>query len=414
MMYLQQIIINVYTSKKNIIRNLIFLIVLTYMIPSSAESQQILSTKTVDSISYSYYMNKDWTKLIDFAENSIDNGFEFAMLRMRLGIAYFEKSNYIDAIKNFEKVLEFDSSNKTAMEYLYYCNKYLNRDGEADYTAYKFPESVRKKINYRSIRLAERVNLEGGVKFNNNKDRDNLMYYYIGLDNTLLPVLKLSLYFQQYQQKKYYDFFNFVQNKKDRYSFTVNQYQYFIKPSLHLPLNITVIPAFNYVSTKWNNTYTYSRGYHLSVIKSVSKFDVGGYFNYSDLNNSYQRQWGLYFNTYPLGNLNLYTLSTLTLQNQNKTNYIIFDQVLGGKVSDFLWLEASATFGDIDNYTEKQGLYIYNSIDKTTFKFGSSAIFYISSEFQFEIQYQLENKKQFGTNKEYKQNAIIGGIKWTF
>ena len=40
------------------------------------------------------YTEANWHELIPIAKESIENGHDFYYMRMRLGIAYFEKKNY--------------------------------------------------------------------------------------------------------------------------------------------------------------------------------------------------------------------------------------------------------------------------------------------------------------------------------
>ena len=74
-------------------------------------------------------------------------------------------------------------------------------------------------------------------------------------------------------------------------------------------------------------------------------------------------------------NLNMYLTSALSLTNQQNISQIIYNQKAGFKLSKKIWLEGNLTFGDMTNYNDYNALYVYNSIDPTTFRTGCYIIF---------------------------------------
>jgi len=62
--------------------------------------------------------------LIDVAQNAVDNGIDYFYLRMRLGIAYYNKAEYKRAAVQFDKALSFNPWTQTALEYAYYSYVY--------------------------------------------------------------------------------------------------------------------------------------------------------------------------------------------------------------------------------------------------------------------------------------------------
>ena len=132
---------------------------------------------------------------------------------------------------------------------------------------------------------------------------------------------------------------------------------------------------------------------------------------------------------YPAGNLNLYLLTTLTHQNEalpglSRADRLIAGQLAGAKMLPFLWLEASATFGDMHNFTTQQGLVVYNNNDTVTQRYGGSALIYIGNTWLLRIDYnRFKNESNFITVSgktepsdriQYTTNSLTFGLSWIF
>ena len=94
-------------------------------------AQDTLNSAIVEQKSYQLYLDKNWNELIKFGNRAINSGFDYYYLQIRIGIAYFEKKNYSLAENHFKKVLQFNSDDELAQEYLYYCFIYNGRNEEA-------------------------------------------------------------------------------------------------------------------------------------------------------------------------------------------------------------------------------------------------------------------------------------------
>ena len=155
---------------------------------------------------------------------------------------------------------------------------------------------------------------------------------------------------------------------------------------------------------------------------------MGGGISYSNLNfkNQFQKDFRLIF--YPLGNLNLYTISNLysVTENYNTStdNYLSAKQELGFKTFGNLWLEAAAQMGDIKNYTDHGGFSIFNSDDTQTLRYDFSLLYAgLKTEFRlmtsyseyFNNYFDLTEDQTGDLNKiESSGLTIIGTIKWKF
>ena len=113
---------------KIIQKNLFSLSILLVFFTSGVLAQEDLSFKQIDSLSYNHYMYKNYTDLIKVGEKAIKQNTDYFYLRMRLGIAYYQKHQYRMASKHFEQALNFNTGDSLAIEYLYYSYKFSNDD----------------------------------------------------------------------------------------------------------------------------------------------------------------------------------------------------------------------------------------------------------------------------------------------
>jgi hypothetical protein len=148
------------------------------------------------------------------------------------------------------------------------------------------------------------------------------------------------------------------------------------------------------------------------------------------MNNASQLQNTAEIVFYPLGNLNLYTITNATFftnkqwGGETKSSGIL-DQMAGWKVFENLWMEAGYTFGYIYNYNELDGFIIFNNSDRISNRVSLNLISPISRHIQLSFRYQYLNQelstlyyispKNFNTNITNNTNhKIIGGFKWIF
>ena len=85
-----------------------------------AFSQEVMSFRYADSLTFKLYDQKNWNELINTGKEAISDGHDYYYMRMRLGIAYYERHNYAQAAKHFKRALEFNADDQTALEYLFY------------------------------------------------------------------------------------------------------------------------------------------------------------------------------------------------------------------------------------------------------------------------------------------------------
>jgi tetratricopeptide (TPR) repeat protein len=135
--------------------------------------------KLVDRETYSQFLNSNWDSLIFTGNKALTNGTDYFYLRFRIGIAYFNKGNYLKASQHLKKSLGFNSKYEFALEYLYYSYLSVNRSTEAMALTSNFSDRLNQKLNTKKIRLIDYFYFEPGLTFSNNIDdnkKDNLNF----------------------------------------------------------------------------------------------------------------------------------------------------------------------------------------------------------------------------------------------
>ena len=99
----------------------------------------------VDSTTYQLYLDKSWDELIHVGKDAVKKDIDYYFLRMRIGIAYYEKNNYKSAQSHFRKALEFNTGDPVASEYLYYAYLFGGQTQQAALLYREFPESLKMK-----------------------------------------------------------------------------------------------------------------------------------------------------------------------------------------------------------------------------------------------------------------------------
>ena len=227
----------------------------------SMQAQDTTSFVYVDKITYEQYNEKNWNALIKTGLNAIANGLDYYYLRMRIGIAFYEKKNYSSAQKHFERALDFDPSNETAQEYLYYSYLFSGRDGDAQKLAFTFLPEMKKRLNLKIPVFIAGLHPEGGYSTSGAKSAskelnllrdDSIMGRNDFIHSTVFYTIGLS-HLPSKSCKIFHAFSNFIFTK---------EYQFQnIQPDLNFPVRViqngqvTDLPIMKKVNL-FNEEYT--------------------------------------------------------------------------------------------------------------------------------------------------------------
>jgi tetratricopeptide (TPR) repeat protein len=385
-------------------RYLIFILLLFYPV---LKAQEKLDYGYVDSLSYDYYKNGEWNKLISFGQSAIDQNIDYKYLRQRIGYAFFVEGNYYDAKIQFEKALTFDSYDQFSLEYLYY--SYLNTGKEefAGVLERRMDTALRKALSINRFTILESVDFEYNYKYAAAVTRSNPQYLRVGV-NTKLGY-RVSLY------QSYSDFHQVITVKQNVLTIEnpYKQPEYFALLKYNFSGRLLFKAAYHYIQTSTGTTVTPGSLFLFAASKDINSFSlelVGSVLNYEQ---EIAFQSGIHTGYSFPGRSCFYLSGTLSGLFQQSSNRLIYDQKAGFKLLKKVWLESYVTLGRLTGYNDYDGLYVYNSYDPTTFRCGETMYLPLGRNITMWAGFGYESKEYLENSYyHYNQFSYLGGIKW--
>lgn len=427
-----------------VFRNCLSVLIFILICYVNANAQNDFSKDSVDKKSAILFQNKKWDELISFGNTALKRNAETYFLRVRLGMAYFEKENYFNAIPEFERAIEIGYQDENVLEYLY--NSYLKtgRTEDAAFIFSSFSESGKNRIRPLNNSFAENIFTGIEYEFSNDESRNantdldgdqnkygeqtilrNSVLVTAGLNQ--LPFDRMSIFYD-------YTYINSGKTKiimrnseKLNDDYQEIQNRFYNRFDILAANGLVISPAGHYISKKYNTLFAGIADSTLSDISvsekendnenfilsisaskfySIYKFTLSGSFSY--LNEFHQSQLGLSFLMYPLRKTSFYTNTSAVLHSENKISNLIVSQSIGIKAGKRIYIEASASAGVMKNYNEQNGYTVYNTGDVIKSKFGISLDFSLLKNLNINIGYSFrQSEKNYLT---YKAKGLYRGV----
>ena len=445
-------------------KRLILLVFVAFSALWEVKAQGKLSLSQVDAKTYELFIQNDWEGLIREGTNAIDQGIDYYYLRVRLGIAYFKQGNYHQAAKYFEGALDVNKE-EYVQEYLYYSYLWSGRESQAKLMALGFSPQMKIKTKTDQSKVLKGLELANNYTAITDQkvideftaDVDPLAegyqfiprfhhYGFLGLDLDINSRFNLYQGFSVLQATQFYynqDGDVPIQNT----SYVSDSWQYYAGASFYLGQGVHLSAGGHYLNISYlqQQVVGVGNGQQTQLVSSTQKdsdflvfgsisknfmnLDLGATVYYGTINNGKQIQSDLNLTLFPLGNLNFYTFSVFTFQSQEFTNTpsvnrFIFNQEIGAKVTGFLWLEGYGTFGEIENYFTKQGLVVFNRLDKIESRLGMRAIVLPHPNWKLTLDFShFSNSSSFQTPSEqtqeqnlksYQLQSLTAILSWKF
>jgi hypothetical protein len=384
-----------------------YLVFVLFFFHPALNAQEKLDFKYVDSLTYSFYENGEWNKLISLGQSAIDNNIDYKYLRQRIGYAFFTQGNYYDSKLQFEKALTFDSYDQFSLEYLYY--SYLNT-GKGEYAGVierRLNPDLRETLSINAIKVLESIELEYNFKYATAVTRSNPQYYRVGINS------KLGYRFSLYQS---YSGFYQVISLQQMGGIKENPYkqpEYYALLKYNVTNSLLVKTAYHFIQTTSGVSVTYGNLFLFAVVKDLNRFSFELNGSLLNIDQEFEYQAGVQTGyTFP-GRSGFYLKGTLSGILQQDDNRLIYDQKAGFKLMKKTWLEGYITFGRMTGYNDYNGLYVYNTYDPMTFRCGTTIYLPLNrnitlwGNFSYETKEYLEN-----SSFNYNQFSYLGGIKW--
>ena len=494
---------------KNLLPPVFLLIII--LLPASLKASVKLDMKTVDELTYRYFLDKKWDSVIIIGKQALRANIDFYYLRVRMGLSYYEQKDYIPAATHLVKARQFDPKDPVIADYLYYAYLFTNRMEEARILQASLPSNQRNVTDVRKG-LLDYADLESGYTLSSNNSPKEYPYL-MGTDSIYGETDVYGNYFYEHLGLKFnlsnriglscsYSYLNFSKTKYIQYAriedhfeyiadtnfgkyyyytfprvtydtsfqYHVNQHEIHASLSWYVNGGIRIMPAFHMIHVSypvvtasaesvmvtdtgeyWNQgqqyyTFTFPRTIYtynhsdtsftnylasLTLTKEVGKFNIGISGSWSNLNNKTQKQLGAFLTWLPLGNLSLYSTTSVAGFLQGKDKRLLVSQMVGGKITPWCWAEGTFYYGDYTNANIMNGSVVYNNSDVIDYRGSANLYFLAGKHLQFSLIYQYARKesKQYYFEKDastetgvnstpktllvpYNTNTIIGGITW--
>jgi len=126
-----------------------FVMAMVFFLPAklSAQHQSFYTYREVDSITYKYYMERNWEKVLYFGNIALEQSMDSYYIRTRMGDASIELGNYSQAIKHFSWAIEFDKYGSYAQSQKYNTLKLMGKNDRAHLLYKNFRPTTRQNLS---------------------------------------------------------------------------------------------------------------------------------------------------------------------------------------------------------------------------------------------------------------------------
>lgn len=407
----------------------ILLIIMTMLEIFSIEMSAQDDFVKLDRQTYDYYLKGDYKNLSCTAERMISQGIDYYYLRMRLGILSYNKQLYYNALKHFNKALEFNSLDTVSRKYIYYSYLFSGRKADANL----YLKSVSGALDNNKSRLKERYQSQEfyaatTVSYSNiSLYRINNLYY-----EAIKNSLNINAGFESYFLKRFKGTFSYTNFRKSgtvySASFPDGKDLNFSQDQVYVKLTGYIFPGwefsgfsqfafFNDILINGQKTTEYLGGAGIS--KNGWKIRTGVNISLSNFSNSTQTRAEGYVTWLPGGNLNLYFTSGGMYQS-DKTwgNTYQINQDVGFRINKSLWMESGINVGNSFLYARNQGFMMNNSFLIPATTIYGNIICFLNKNFSisltpFYIEYQSYSwdLDAFTRTGKLINNSLGGSIK---
>ncbi len=404
------------------------LIIFLFLISLPGLGQTEMSYRHFDSLTFLQYSSGDWKELIKTGNEALRIGYDTYYLRLRLGVACFERKNFLLAMKHFEEALKFNSGDPFAGEYLYASHLEMNRPMDAYRVFDQLPSRVRNQLDG-TLPSLHQAGVSAGHLFSDQPEKfdhfdlDGSENYYGETDMTLSGNHLTAGLSWGFKQGIYlYGGYTWIALEKNKLvqindsltvddQYPLDQHQVYLSGHFPVGWGISAQAAVNYLIDNYkvtmprydpaNGSYSYPRQeYNLqSVIAFISltrdfkivRTAISG--AWSNLNDRRQVQAGFHALAFPLGNLNFYFSSKLLDHMVDDDHHFIYEQMVGFRIAKPLWMEANFTVGEMKDYYDQSAFRVYNFTDAMQLKGGGRMIWIVNRRISLEAEYIFLRRK---------------------
>jgi tetratricopeptide (TPR) repeat protein len=373
----------------------------------AAAGQPAMDYPSVEARSIALYMKGDWKGLLTHGRQALAAGIDHLNLRLRMGYAAFATGDYATAIAQYEKALGFDSHDQTARYYIHLARRYLGQPEIATAEADRLPAALFEDEGLRKPRLTL-LGAEGSYKASLVDIREDPFYGRLTLGYRLSPRLHLQHALSSYTQRIAEPLLTTLPGNT---AIGIAQTGLWNRAALNLDRRWQALSAYHYQQNRFGGLVYHNHLLLVGARYHGSRLTVQGDAVVGRMIDTALLQANLTLQAYPLGNQNLYSITTWTLRDPPDAP-VILRQVLGVKVLKDVWLEGHATIGQFRNFVEGDALYLYNSLDTDRVKAGIGAYIALPGGRMLQLGYTFEDRRLYGRKTTFYQHSFTGGITW--
>lgn len=434
-----------------------FLSIILILLATNAFSQEYLDVEAVHERSLEYFEEQQWRKLIRLGEEALKQGIESYLLRVRIGIAYYELEEYANAIPHLRKAVSTGYSDGITKEHLYYSYLQMGREEDANDVFFDMTDTRQRKnkpltndfiydatgafsfgISNDGSKNSE-ADLDGSSNaFGEQVILGDQIYFDAGLSQLPLRWLKIRYAFSYLNSNRTKQFMSGNASVSENYTHKeghlYNEFSFradegfVISPSGHYVNIKETLPTavFDSASTtsgkdaangnaqeiyySIGDSVNEQKDFVLSVTfnKWISVFKAGLSASFSYLNGEHQTQYGAALSAFPFSRNVLYAGIEAVFHSQNSVTNVIISPSAGVKITEAMWAYGFASFGRMNNYNEMNGFIVYNNPDVITLKYGAE----LRYNFPFNMSASLSYNGQQREKKylSYELSGFNGSV----
>ena len=370
------------------------LIILLLATPVGLFGQQKPTPEIVEQQSYDLYMLGSWSDLIALQSEAQKQNIDSKYLRQRTGYACFMMKDYLSAQIQYEKAYQFDKTDPITLEYLYYCGVYRGDYVYAQCWAGRMPEELQQKLDVMEIMPFDAIDLEYNYKAVDATTRSDASYYRIGLNLRFSHTVTMYNSYSGYAQK--------VDGDK------VSQPEYYGIMTVSILPRLRLRAGYHGLFASVGDYKATSNMGIVAIYGEPGRWSLGASGFVMENTSQYNFSAGYRFK----GHNDIYVNSIFTGLSNAGTVRPVYTQNAGVKIYRSLWNESFVTFGTLNNYATLDGLYVYNSLDPTRFRAGTTFFWLPVPKLMFTLNYTYDKKEIADNGSKYNLHSVSLGLKW--
>lgn len=370
---------------------------------------QSLAQDWSEKAHYDAYMKGDWKEVVRLGKEAQEAGADYYYIRARNGYANFMLGRYFKAEKEFEKALQFNSSDAFSKRYGYWSSVFAGNQGTALIKASRLSQSERDTIRVIRPKIFNSVSVVGGYRFSSTSSfsvdlpvGQNGVQAIASVDPpSSMPYASLYLNHQFGSRVSLNHAVNYLDLTRPAVptplgteTVDISQVSYLASISVQVAKKTTVTPSFVMQYWEAGENKVYDLSTTISVRQQFGNIHatvIGGYFQDTDTN---KYMVGGTLTYYPLQNQRFYSITSGGFNFGGDAPNPFVRQTIGGNPVEKLWIKTSFMWNNRVVAFEDVGLdFVNNSSDRLLWLWSFSPTYYPIQDLGITFTYSIESRQ---------------------